>query len=278
MPLPTTEGVNALPLVAVLWDLLHQHAETNPADHSASSAQDGAVSASSSSSLASASPSFVPTHAVLTINVGQTENSSGGLPTLQSAKISFSAPDNTVQSHDVQHLDQLPANLISALQGATHSLVGGTIDIGSSPSFADALMSATIALPGSIASPPANATRLPGTDSHPPAPPPDAAPGGSTPDIANHPSPGDAVMNVVTVDQSASSNVSAPDLQAMVQAFIAATPDYAIASTGQQVVIYDSDSVAVSAVATKTVSFDFADGSTLSLIGVPMALPHPHIG
>ena len=85
-------------------------------------------------------------------------------------------------------------------------------------------------------------------------------------------------MNVVTADQSASSNVSAPDLQAMVQAFIAATPDYAIASTGQQVVIYDSDSVAVSAVATKTVSFDFADGSTLSLIGVPMALPHPHIG
>jgi hypothetical protein len=63
----------------------------------------------------------------------------------------------------------------------------------------------------------------------------------------------------------------------MVQAFLAATPDYQIASTGKQVVIFAANAMMTDFSAVKTVSFDFADGSTLSLIGLPMALPHPHI-
>jgi hypothetical protein len=280
--LPTPEGVNALPLVAVLWDLLHQPAETNPTGHWAPSAQDGANPVPSSA---------VPTHAVLSLNVGQTENSSGSLPTVQSAKISVSSPDNTVQSHDVQHLDQLPANLTSALQGAAHSPVNGTIDIGSSSSFADALITAvtsspvkllassdgTISLPGSIGRPPDDAT------GHPNPVPSHAAAGGSPPDTASHPVAADASatgVSVNTADHSinqSNANVSPPDLQAIMQAFLAATPAYEIAETGHQVIIFDPNAMATDQGAVKTVSFDFADGSTLSLIGLPMALPNPHI-
>jgi hypothetical protein len=268
MPLPTPDGVNVLPLVAVLWDLLHQPAETNPTDHGT---QDGAVSASNL-----APPSFAPIHAVVTLNMGQTDNASSILPTIQSAKISVSAPDNTVQSHDVQHLEQLPTNLISALQGATHSLVGGTIDIGLSSSFADALMSAVTSSPVKplAINPAADATSPTGpsgADSHPA--PADAAPGGSSPDTATHPAAA-TVVSVDTADHSINQSVSPPDLQAMVQAFLTATPDYQIASTGKQVVIFDSDAMATAVPAVHTVSFDFADGSTLSLIGLPAALPH----
>ena len=267
-----------LPLVAVLWDLLHQPAETNPSDHWASSAQDSANPV----------PAFVlPTHAVLTLNMSQTENSSGSLPTVQSARISVSGPDNTVQSHDVQHLDQLPANLISALHGATHSLVGGAIDIGSSSSFADALITVvssfpvssdgTISLPASIGSALADAT------SHPNPVPAHTAAGGSPVDTASHPVAADAGATGVTVDTAdhsinlSNANVSPPDVEAIVQAFLAATPAYEVASTGQQVVIFDPNAMATDQAAVKTVSFDFADGSTLSLVGLPMALPHPHI-
>src|SRR5262249_14740433 len=281
-PLPTAEGGNALQLVAVLWDLGHQPAETHPSDQGAPSGRDGANPVPLS---------VVPTHAVLTLNMSQntsqTENSSGSLPTVQSAKISFSGPDNTIQSHDVQHLDQLPANLISALQGATHSLVGGAIDIGSSLSFADALVTAVTSSPVkplAIAPPPADATSHPtgltGADSHP------AAPSGSPPDTASHPVDTDtatAVVRVETADhsiyQSNGSNgiLSQPDLQAITQAFLAATPNYEIVSAGKQVVIVDQNAMVTDQAAVQTVSFDFADGSTLSLIGVPMALPHPHI-
>jgi len=66
-------------------------------------------------------------------------------------------------------------------------------------------------------------------------------------------------------------------VETIVQAFLAATPAYEVASTGQQVVIFDPNAMATDQAAVKTVSFDFADGSTLSLVGLPMALPHPQI-
>src|SRR5262249_23525489 len=158
----------------------------------------------------------------------------------------------------------------------THSLVGGGMDIGSSSSFADALVAAvtsspvrllaspdgTISLPASIGSPAADAT------SHPNPVPAHAAVGGS-PDTASHPVPADAAATGVTVDPAdhsinlSNANVSPPDLEAIVQAFLAATPAYEVASTGQQVVIFDPNAMATDQAAVKTVSFDFADGSTL---------------
>jgi hypothetical protein len=110
-----------------------------------------------------------------------------------------------------------------------------------------------------------------------------AAAGGSPPDTASHPVAADASatgVSVNTADHSinqSNANVSPPDLQAIMQAFLAATPAYEIAETGHQVIIFDPNAMATDQGAVKTVSFDFADGSTLSLIGLPMALPNPHI-
>src|SRR5262249_4315259 len=159
------------------------------------------------------------------------------------------------------------------------------IGIGSSSSFADALITAvtsspvqllassdgTISLPASIGSPPpADAT------SHPNSVSAHAAAGGAPPRTSTPPAAPEspaAVVGVNTADHSinqSNGNVSPPDLQAIVLAFLAATPDYTIASTGKQVVVYDADAMVTDQAAVKTVSFDFADGSTLSLIGLPM--------
>jgi hypothetical protein len=67
------------------------------------------------------------------------------------------------------------------------------------------------------------------------------------------------------------------DLSAIFVNFIRSSPDYAIVTTGKDVVLYDAHALIVDVADVKTVTFDMVDGSSLSLVGLPAALPHEHV-
>jgi hypothetical protein len=179
-----------------------------------------------------------------------------GVPVVQSAKISFSAGDGTVQTHEIQHLDQLPAVLVGVLQGAVHTQVQWTLVGGSAGSsyLADTLIS-TITTSGSTMK---DATAIA---------------------TADHSSP-DAVSTQshdVAAATSHGAAVSAVELQAILESFIQSTPNYSIISTGAgSVVIYDPHAL-ISFEGVKPVIFDFGDGSSLSLVGLPAAMQHAYL-
>ena len=64
-----------------------------------------------------------------------------------------------------------------------------------------------------------------------------------------------------------------PDVTALVQNFFEHTPHWSMYNDGDRVVIYDTDALK-SDLVMKSVTFDFADGSALSLVGLPADLPH----
>jgi hypothetical protein len=59
-----------------------------------------------------------------------------------------------------------------------------------------------------------------------------------------------------------------------VQDFFNHTPHWTTLNEGHGVVVYDTDAMTSHASELVAVSFDFSDGSTLSLVGLPAALPH----
>jgi hypothetical protein len=69
----------------------------------------------------------------------------------------------------------------------------------------------------------------------------------------------------------------AGELAAQVQDFFNYTPSWASAHYGNQLVVYDTTALANSPSDLKSISFDFSDGSTLSLVGLPAALPHQFV-
>jgi hypothetical protein len=242
--------IKPLPLVAVLWDLSSQHLENRSAPSEASSLSESIHLKAEFS----ASP-------LLVVNMKPAEAAAGDLPAVQSAKISFSAGGGTVQTHEINHLDQLPAVLTSVLQEAVHTHVQWT-PVGGFPnssSLADALIgtiviSTTATLPSS----------------------------GPTSDAADDHS---SVVEVPTQSEHGTATihgngaaVSAVELQEILENFIQSSPNYSIVTTGKgSVVIYDVHAVMTESSSMKSISFDFEDGSSLSLVGLPPTLPYAYI-
>ena len=194
--------IKALPLIAVLWDLSSQHLGSKSAAEEAHSGQ--FLSGAQSGSM-HAGVDFLP-YPLLIVSMRPADGSLG-VPVVQSAKISFSAGDGTVQTHEIQHLDQLPAVLVGVLQGAVHTQVQWTLVGGSagSSSLADTLIS-TITTSGSTMK---DATAIA---------------------TADHSSP-DAVSTQshdVAAATSHGAAVSAVELQAILESFIQSTPNYSI--------------------------------------------------
>ncbi len=65
-------------------------------------------------------------------------------------------------------------------------------------------------------------------------------------------------------------------VKSLLQTFIDHTPNYSVISDGNKLILYDPSTLAPPA-NIKSLSFDFADGSTLSLIGTPEALHYSQL-
>jgi hypothetical protein len=59
-----------------------------------------------------------------------------------------------------------------------------------------------------------------------------------------------------------------------VQDFFNYTPSWATLGSGKEFVVYDTAALTSRPSELKSVTFDFSDGSTLSLVGLHAALPH----
>ena len=246
--------VKMLPLVAVLWDLSSHHIGNKALADDAPSNHLIIVD----SMRASVEFLIAP---LLVVNMSSVDDSRGGLPAVQSAKISFPAGDGAIHTHEIQHLDQLPAILIVALQGAVHTQIEGASAYGSSGSFslADTLIAALTTSHNGSATPDGSTTAK-----------------ATATIVADNSSSGAA--SAQTSDAAATNHgvpLSAVELGAILENFIQHSTDYSIISTGKAVVVYDAHALGPDQV--HTVSFDFQDGSSLSLVGLSAALPHAYM-
>lgn len=245
-------NIKALPLVAVLWDLSSHYLENR------SVANEAALShyTISSGSMHAGIWTEYGSSPVLVVSI----MAAGDLPTVHAAKVNFPVGDGTVQTREVQHLDQLPAMLIGVLQAAVHAQVqwapvAGAINFSS---YADALIT-TFATPAVIAPTGIGAPATPDQSSL----------------IDISPAQSDVGTTAATIHGA---TVGEIELQAILENFIRNAPDYSIISTGKgSVIVYDVHAVVTDYKDVKTVSFDFGDGSSLSLVGLPAALPHAYL-
>jgi hypothetical protein len=244
----TAHLAEALPLIAVLWDLSARPLETKPV---------GAYEA-------------VPAAAVsLPIEVGQATRApvvtlkmappdTGDLPSVHAAKVSFPTTETTVEM--LPKPEQLPAALVNALKDATHNLIDGQLaTVVPNESFATSLYSSINGgAPNSAIASPAD----PGTlQAHPPTatqPSASVEPASASSDLPPKPS----------------IPATAADVTAAVREFLSHISDAKTVVDGNSVVVYDEQVFNLRPTELKTVSFDFSDGSTLSLVGVPAELPH----
>ena len=66
----------------------------------------------------------------------------------------------------------------------------------------------------------------------------------------------------------------ATDLSAIVRDFIDHSAGWTVDKRPKEVIVYDTSALTSHSSEIKSVTFDFADGSSLSLVGLPAALPH----
>jgi hypothetical protein len=239
----------AEPLIAALWDLSIPPLETKPV---------GAYEAMPAAAVS------VP------IEVGQATRApvvilktalpdTGDVPSVHAAKISFPTTETTVET--LPKPEQLPAALVNALKDATHNLIDGQLaTVVPNESFATSLYSSINGgAPNSAIASPADPATLQ-------APPPKATQPSASPEPASA-SPSD-------LPPKPSIPSTAADVTAAVREFLSHISDPKTVVDGNSVVVYDMDVFNLRPTELKTVSFDFSDGSTLSLVGVPAELPH----
>jgi len=268
----------ALPLITVLWDVAAAHLDsTKVVVHDA-----GVVPAN-------ISPAAVTLQSPLvTFKMALAAGSHEDLPVVQGAKISYTpATTTTAQSvPDTQVItkpDQLPAALVSALKDATHSAIDGQPVVVANSSFANNLFHSlsdhTAGTGTQVSTTPATALLDNTATAHSVTTAPEKAaaapavkPTGQSPALDDH------AATLQPSNSSAAAPQKSPDVTGLVQSFLDHTPHWSMASNENGVVIYDIDALQTHPDGLKSVSFDFADGSILSLIGLPADLPHLTMG
>ena len=241
--LPTALLSEALTLVVVLWDFSSKPAAAPiPAHNDAGS---GLVSGGNAA----------PASALLSFKLASSP-STDSLPVVQSVKVAYSATQGTAETHSIARPDQLPGALLNALRDGAHTAIdGSSLDLsnsgGQGSSFASVLLaSVTSHFPTQVVVP-----SVQQTDVH-------SAP---LSQIA-HDSTDHAIVTAV-------SSINYADIAALIQDFISHVPVWTRVSEGNQVVLYDVGALSEHGNALKSVTFDFQDGSTLSLVGLASALP-----
>ena len=189
-------------------------------------------------------------------------DASQSLPSVQATKISYSSTNGVTETYNIAKPEQLPATLVSALKEATHTIIEGQ------PSVARARHSQTrcssrFGIPVSkladMKTVTASRTRYSSIAKR-------------FDYAADKPASQPAATTSQANDLQATVS-KAPDVTALVQTFFEHTPHWSMYNDGDRVVIYDTDALKSNLVI-KSVTFDFADGSALSLVGLPADLPH----
>jgi hypothetical protein len=276
----------ALPLVVVLWDL--------PASRSIEKAVAHEVNAAPAAPTVNMAPAAVQSP-VVTFKLAFASQPNESMPVVQTAKITSSGTQSAVDSQTVSDFGQLSKALASALKDSAHTQIDAlsvsvtTSDAGlTSGSVASALTHFPSDQPGGskpVAATAATLSQLPAatplttetakpTNSTSEA----AKPTGSTVEAATPASQIAKLDQHSTVTPSPSPPHPTQDVSALVQDFFDHTPSWSQVGAGKQVVVYDTVALSSHPDEVKSVSFDFSDGSTLSLVGLPAALPHPLVG
>jgi hypothetical protein len=224
----STEGVQSLALVAVLWDL----PKSAPAP--VASTFDGESLASSSTTILEVAITPPPT-VIDQTKVLLEVSRSWDLPSIDAAKIIFGQQVIAlIDLKSVSHVSEIPVLIKNAIEVGLHVVVGHTPpDLGGSQLSHDGLLS-----------PP------PSSDA-PEVLPINLETGGAL----------DTTMPVLDALQSA------------LQVFLNSTPQFKVIATDRNVVIYDPVALTDQFMDVKSFTWDFQDGSTLSLVGLPTALP-----
>jgi hypothetical protein len=257
------ETATALPLVLVLWDLSKNQSDTKTGGHDASFADDAAAVtvAAPADSLAMQSP-------LLTFKMALAYNANDSLPAVQSVTISHSDTQGVVETHTVAQPDHLPTALINALQGATQITVEGQpAGLPSNGSFASSLI---LSLMNPAATDLAATTPAVGTQS-PIAPDHTTVPVSSS--ITGPTPPVSSPAEHTALPQ----NFDTGNLEGILQNFLNNTAHWSIVNLDKGVILYDAGALTSDPSDIKSMTFDFSDGSTLSLVGLPAALPHSHV-
>ena len=246
----------ALPLVATLWDLPTNRADIQIVAHHSGDAP-AAPKGISPAAVTLQSPQ-------VTFKMALSNDASESLPSVQATKISYSSTNGVTETYNISKPEQLPATLVSALKEATHTIIEGQPTAVPSASFASALFQSVMDHTGGSKLADMKAVTASALD----APQSQSASTTQTEKPASQPAATASHAN----DPPATVN-KAPDVTALVQTFFEHTPHWSMYNDGDRVVLYDTDALK-SDLVVKSVTFDFADGSTLSLVGLPADLPH----
>ena len=279
LPVATSQVAmaEALPLITVLWDVATAHLDsTKVVVHDA-----GVVPTN-------ISPAAVTLQSpIVTFKMALAAGSHEDLPVVQAAKISYTpATATTAQSvPDTQVItkpDQLPTALVSALKDATHSAIDGQPVVAADASFANNLFHSltdhTAGTETQVPTKTATALLDNPAAAHPvTAPPEKPAAAQSVKPNGLSPAQDDHSPTLQPSNGSAPAAQKSPDVAGLLLSFFDHV-NWSMTGDGNGVVIYDIDALQTHPDGLKSVSFDFADGSTLSLIGLPADLPHLTMG
>jgi hypothetical protein len=288
---PAHAGIaDALPLIVVLWDLPANSSVTKTIAH------DNAGDASAVTTVLSLAPAALQSP-VLIFKMALPKDANENLPVVQVAKVSYSDTHGVTETQTISQPDHLPTALVNALSQASHTTVDTqSVSLPNSTSFANALIlsldhsaeapHANALIPSltdqsAEQAPHANALIPPLTDqsaeqaSH--APLNTSGPqsqGSSTTEPAAGPVSQSQTATTDTPSSAQAPSEIAIGVAAQVQDFFNYTPSWATLGSGKEFVVYDTAALTSRPSELKSVTFDFSDGSTLSLVGLHAALPH----
>lgn len=235
---------DSLPLVTILWDLAKTPAET-PVKHS-------------EGFFVLAPPTSVPpieSSVTVELTMGLSESHSRLLPAIEASRITFGGAHGGAETREFSEPNQLSATLLKALESATHYIVDLQLHNTQAASLAAAFVSFLRSADNNLH--PVDLT------------------GGS----ANIATPAaisaeqSAILGPSSVEDVSAHVQGGSSVQQIVEHFMDAVPKYVISEIGKDVIIYDA--VAVENEHVISVVFDFADGSTLKLIGLAADLHQP---
>ena len=278
---------DALPLVVVLWDL--------PASRSIEKAVAHEGNVAPAAPTVNMAPAAVQSP-VVTFKLALASQPNESMPVVQAAKITSSGTQSLVDGQTASDFGQLSKALANAIKDSTHTKIEAPpvspttsaegVTSGSVASSDHPVASKPVAPTGSLSPSPAEVAKP--TSSTPEA----TKPPSSTPEATKPPSstaetakPASATAeaplaagHTANLDQPSSATPTpahpTQDVSALVQDFFQHTPNWSKVGAGTQIVVYDTVALSSHPQDVKSVTFDFADGSTLSLVGLPAALPH----
>ncbi|WP_461369757.1 hypothetical protein [Candidatus Darwinibacter acetoxidans] len=242
----------ALPLIAILTDC---SVSLNTRAHTGS---DDPVGTSNISPML-----------IITFGAPGVENSL--LPDVQVAKIGYSDASGGIETHAFSGLSQLSATLIGAVQGSLpddvpkvlagvlHDAVHRAVDVRPPENMLfDLLMGHQLEAPPVVLA--------------------DAVLSRQTLDTSSLHSLSSEISSPLPPASEATANETTHTTVDVINAlryFLDNTSHWLVTNTDQGIIVYDADAMNCSSDELTSVTFDFADGSTLSLVGLPAALHDP---